>query len=84
MIDADRRALPVNRANLCRRLGALSRAAAPYLHMRRRCDTGMELGPFTWADLHHWQSFTGHVLHPFELQIFERLDGEMLKVRKKK
>ena len=50
--------------------------------MRRRCATGMELGPFTWGDLAHWQAFTRRELYPFELEILERLDSEMLKVRK--
>lgn len=52
--------------------------------MRQRCATGMELGPFTWADLHHWQTFTRITLQSFELQIFERLDAELLKAHRKK
>ena len=43
----------------------------------------MELGPFTWADLDHWQRFTRRTLQPFELQIFDRLDQELLDARKK-
>lgn len=52
--------------------------------MRRRCATGMELGPFTWADLENWERRTRRTLQPFELEIFERIDSEMLRVRKQR
>lgn len=55
-----------------------------YFHLRRRCDVGMAVGPFTWADLHHWQSFTRRRLYPFELQIFEKLDETLLAANAKK